>query len=205
MGNAQQTKTLILEAAKKLFIQKGYDNTTVEDIMQLTGLSKGGLYYHFRSKEEIMDAMLQSIVEGNLEQAKKVVLQKEYPIIQRIALLFGAMSIKDPSSAQLIETLHHPQNALLHQKSLTLSTQLFVPLLADLIEEGNNEGLFHTDYPRESAMALFVSAEFLFDDRFLPLTPDEKMTMLKAFLCMAERTVGAAPGSTDVLMSIFQN
>lgn len=205
MGNAQKTRQLILEAAKTLFIQKGYDHTTVEEIMQLTGLSKGGLYYHFKSKEEIMDAMLQSIIEDNLEQARKVVLQKDYPIIQRIALLFSAMSVKDPSSVVFIETLHHPQNALLHQKSLALSTQLFVPLLADLIEEGNNEGLFHTDYPRESAMALYVSAEFLFDDCFLPLSPDQKLTMLKAFLCMAERTVGAAPGSTDTLISIFQN
>ena len=48
----------ILEASQRLFLEKGYDNTTIQDIVnELDGLSKGAIYHHFKSKEEIMSAL----------------------------------------------------------------------------------------------------------------------------------------------------
>ena len=48
----------ILEAAQKLFLEKGYDETTIQDIVnELGGLTKGAIYHHFKSKKEIMDAL----------------------------------------------------------------------------------------------------------------------------------------------------
>ena len=48
----------ILKAAQKLFLEKGYDNTTIQDIVdELGGLTKGAIYHHFKSKEDIMDAL----------------------------------------------------------------------------------------------------------------------------------------------------
>lgn len=48
----------ILRAAQKLFLEKGYDNTTIQDIVdELNGLTKGAVYHHFKSKEDIMDAL----------------------------------------------------------------------------------------------------------------------------------------------------
>ena len=48
----------ILNVAQRLFLEKGYDNTTIQDIVDhLDGLSKGAVYHHFKSKEEIMDAV----------------------------------------------------------------------------------------------------------------------------------------------------
>ena len=48
----------ILDVSQRLFLEKGYDNTTIQDIVdELGGLSKGAIYHHFKSKEEIMDAV----------------------------------------------------------------------------------------------------------------------------------------------------
>ncbi len=48
----------ILDVSQRLFLEKGYDNTTIQDIVdELGGLSKGAIYHHFKSKEEIMDAL----------------------------------------------------------------------------------------------------------------------------------------------------
>ena len=50
----EETIKKILDAAQQLFTQKGYENTSIQDIIdQLGGLSKGAIYHHFRSKEEI--------------------------------------------------------------------------------------------------------------------------------------------------------
>ena len=54
----EQTRNFILETAFRLFIEKGYERTSIQDIIdQLGGLSKGAIYHHFKSKEEIMDAL----------------------------------------------------------------------------------------------------------------------------------------------------
>ena len=56
----------ILTAAKRLFLEKGYDNTTIQDIVdELGGLTKGAVYHHFKSKEEIMDALGDSMFFAN--------------------------------------------------------------------------------------------------------------------------------------------
>ena len=48
----------ILDVSQRLFLEKGYDNTTIQDIVdELDGLTKGAIYHHFKSKEEIMDAL----------------------------------------------------------------------------------------------------------------------------------------------------
>jgi len=48
---SEQTKKKVADAAKALFVQKGYKATSIEDIVQATGSSAGNIYYHFKSKE----------------------------------------------------------------------------------------------------------------------------------------------------------
>lgn len=64
---AEERKKLICEAAKDVFLQKGFQNTTMEDLMHATGLSKGGLYYHYRNKEAIFFDLLD---QGNMKRFK---------------------------------------------------------------------------------------------------------------------------------------
>ena len=64
----------ILDAAQRLFLEKGYDNTTIQDIVdELGGLTKGAIYHHFKSKEEIMDALSEKMFTSNnpFEEVKK--------------------------------------------------------------------------------------------------------------------------------------
>lgn len=57
--NPEQTKERIVDASIKLFIEKGYEQTTIQDILDALNLSKGGLYHHFKSKEEILEVVKQ--------------------------------------------------------------------------------------------------------------------------------------------------
>ena len=59
----EQTKESILETATQLFMQKGYEQTNIQDILDVTKLSKGGLYHHFKSKDEILEAVMQKRVQ----------------------------------------------------------------------------------------------------------------------------------------------
>ncbi len=205
MTKAEQTKDTILNAAQKLFTTKGYEATSVSDILNETGLSKGGLYHHFKSKEEIMDSVIMRIMQRGLDTSKQMISNKEIPVMQRIFMMFMANQSPDPDSLAILEQIHHPQNALMHQKSLVTGVHMMVPLLADLIEEGVASGIFNTQYPRESAEALYICGQFMFDEGLFQMTEVQKQQKLLSFICMIERTVGAEPGSAMMLLPIFQS
>lgn len=64
----EQTVERILEAAARLFVQKGYDNATLQDIIDATGLSKGAVYHHFASKQAILEAVCERISQQNAQR-----------------------------------------------------------------------------------------------------------------------------------------
>ena len=59
----EQTLEKIIVTAARLFVEKGYEQTSVQDILDATGLSKGGLYHHFKSKEQILNAVMQRRIQ----------------------------------------------------------------------------------------------------------------------------------------------
>ena len=56
----EETVKKILEVSYKLFLEKGYDETSIQDIIGELGMSKGAIYHHFKSKEEILDKICET-------------------------------------------------------------------------------------------------------------------------------------------------
>lgn len=71
--NPEQTKERIVDASIKLFIEKGYEQTTIQDILDALNLSKGGLYHHFKSKEEILEVVKQKRAQYAAERARDLI------------------------------------------------------------------------------------------------------------------------------------
>ena len=65
-------KNEILDAAGILFTEKGYDNTSVTDIMNAVGIAKGTLYHHYKSKEDILNALIKRQTDDIFFSAKKI-------------------------------------------------------------------------------------------------------------------------------------
>ena len=56
----EETERRILEVSRRLFTEKGYEHTTIQDIVDALGMSKGAIYHHFKSKEDIYDRICDS-------------------------------------------------------------------------------------------------------------------------------------------------
>jgi AcrR family transcriptional regulator len=82
------TRTRILEEAAKLFTEKGYETTSVQDIAQATGLSKAALYHHFRSKEEVLYEISLQALEGLLREGEKA-LSEPHPSLALLRFMEG--------------------------------------------------------------------------------------------------------------------
>lgn len=156
------TEERILEAAQRLFLEKGYDNTTIQDIVdQLGGLTKGAVYHHFKSKEEILNAVSDRMFFQNnpFEAVKRRKDLNGLEKLREAARLNQSDSSRVRLTAQMLPLkLDSRLLAELIQSNLHMLT----PYYQELLEEGNRDGSLHTEYPRELAELLpFLTSVWL--------------------------------------------
>ena len=149
----EETVEKILTAARKLFLEKGYEKTTIQDIVdQLGGLTKGAVYHHFKSKEEIMDAITEKMfLDSN--PFEKVRWRKDLSGLEKMKEVARLTQEPDWSSLsrQSMPLLKNPR---LLAKAIEDNQTIVTPLWLELIEEGIADGSIQTEYPREVAELL---------------------------------------------------
>ncbi|EGG38043.1 TetR/AcrR family transcriptional regulator [Paenibacillus sp. HGF5] len=202
---AEERKNEILDAADVLFGQKGFDGTSTNDILEKVGIARGTLYHHFKSKEDIMDALIDRYAVRLLDRAQAIALDKRIPVIERIIRVVMALNISDDgeSSKEIMEHIHKPQNALMHQKIHKVIINGVPPILTDIIREGIEQGLFSTPYPYECMEMVVIYANTVFDEDLVTMTDEERGQRVLAFVCNVERLLGAESGSLMDVMGMF--
>ncbi len=200
---AEERKNEILDAAEILFVTKGYDGTSTGDILDKVGIARGTLYYHFKSKEDILDALTERISNAMFAGAKQVADDKDIPVFDRIVKCVACLKLRSDIGNEVIKQVHKPQNALMHQKMEKSILSGVIPIIGGLIEEGVSKGIFTTKYPLYAAEMLITYSQTTFDDKF-EQTEKEMMTRIKAFIYHTERILGVAEGShEDKMLGMF--
>lgn len=203
---AEERRNEILDAAERLFETKGFDNTSISDILKETGIARGTLYYHFQSKEELLDAVIGRMIERQTAEARKIADRKEIPILQRFTMMMMIFHVNGGGARQeILLQVHKPQNALMHQKMQKRLFSGIVPLITALIEEGITQGICHTDYPTEAVEMTFLYANTAFDD-LTEYGEKEKQRKIKAFIYHLERLFKMEQGSlNEAVMPLFES
>ena len=160
---AEERRNEILDAADELFTQKGYDGTSTNDILEKVGIARGTLYHHFKSKEDIMDALIERYSVRLLGAAQEIAADKSIPVVERIIRVVMSLNLSGGSSKEIMEHIHKPQNALMHQKIQKVIVNGVTPILTEIIQEGIEQGLFHTPYPYECMEMVVTYANTVFD------------------------------------------
>lgn len=191
---AAERRTEILDVAERLFCTRGYDNTSTNDILAQIGIARGTLYYHFKSKEDILDAMVDRILSEITGKASRIALDESIPVLERLTRTVLVTNEDTPTGEVVLEQLHKPQNALLHAKMQTKLIQQLVPLFCKMIEDGTSQGLMQTDYPEETIQMLLVYSNFIFDDG-IEYSEEEKKKKVLAFISNAETLLHMEKGS----------
>ncbi|MEG7530348.1 MAG: TetR/AcrR family transcriptional regulator, partial [Hungatella sp.] len=95
----------ILDVSEQLFLEKGYEHTTIQDIINALGdLSKGAIYHHFKSKEEIMIAVVDRLYVSTKEGCAKIQADKSLDGLQKLRKLFY-VSVGNPNHKVVFETM----------------------------------------------------------------------------------------------------
>ncbi len=201
---AIERRNEILDAAEELFVTKGYDKTSTNDILDRVGIARGTLYYHFKSKEDILNAMIERINDSLIAKAKMIAADTSVPVIDRLVMTIASLNVETDIGHEIIGEVHKPQNALMHQKMQENLTSGIVSVLLELAEEGVRQGLFNIKYPAETIEMLVLYSNIAFDD-YHEKNSSSMEKKIAAFLYNTEKLLGAREGSLQkVLRKLFQ-
>jgi len=137
-----ERKNEILDTAERLFHIKGYDKCTVNDILKSIGIAKGTFYYYFKSKEEVLNAIVCRYKEIIVSGANEILKMDNISQEEKLMRTFMAMNITNQIDGDLLGDIHKTENALLHQKILNQIVTAMAPILVRIIEEGIGKGVW---------------------------------------------------------------
>jgi AcrR family transcriptional regulator len=197
----------ILDSAQELFNSKGYEKTSINDIANETGVAKGTIYHYFKTKEEIFDAIVERYFNGIINAAKKIVEDKSIDTMNKIEQMMFAEYNLDMGNMELFKQLHTWTNLEMNQKSFIYMIKFYSPILAEVIKQGIEDGLFSTDYPLEGVRLIMTEYRMLFDKAHFEWNKEEAVNMAKAHQDIIECSLRAKKGSfqfiTDMVTQYF--
>lgn len=193
-------KDLILNTMQELFKEGIAGTASVSDIAKRAGIAKGGLYYYFKSKEDVMDALVEREYNNRISNCNQIVNNRNLTALNKFSLLFNTYknSYIDPS---LDKYLHNPQNAAIHQKSLAKILISLSSVVENIIKQGIDEGTFSCEYPKEYAEFLLSALSFLLDPGIFTWSKEQVYIKMKALADIFEKGLSAKSGSFSFLYS----
>lgn len=191
----EERRAEIVETADRLFRQHGYGACSVEMIIREIGIAKGTFYYYFRSKPDILQAIVDRTLGRIVEMAERVADDPELPAMQKMEALLGNAHIGGDDSLEVAEMLHLPENRELHELTNIQTVLRLSPILARIVEQGIAEGVFEVERPLETIQFLFTGAQFLTDGDMFGFSGPELRARRLVTQTIVERALGASPGS----------
>lgn len=179
----EETTNQILTVALKLFIQKGYEQTSVQDIINgLGGLTKGAIYHHFKSKEEIMQAVIDHLFKGVDEMLSSVRDDKELNGLEKLRKI-SRVSLSNPAQNEMASAA---PNLLRNPKLLAAQIEHLIEkaipvYIQPIIEQGMRDGSIQTDYPRELSEVLLILTNLWLNPAVIQASPEMMLRKVKFF------------------------
>ena len=201
---SNNTKSDLLTTAELLFSQRGYDNTSTNDIVKTLGIARGTLYHYFKSKEDILDSLVIKYAQMLITNAKNK--SKETSTLQapqRIIEVIRALKPKGIAFNELMKQIHKPENALIHYKMEKVTVNGVLPILTEIIIKGAKDGLFSTPYPDEATEMIYFYSQAVFDEGKIPLNINNLETKINGFIFNIEKLLGTKRGELNCLKTLF--
>ena len=199
---SQAMREKILNTATQLFIQKGSEKTSMQDIAQTAGISKGAIYHHFKSKDEIVFAVIRSRQEL-MEEEMKQWLKATENLTGREQLQTILKSNLESQTARATDGIvgEYEKDAGFILTMMRDNLRIGAPLVSDIIKKGMADGSLQPQYPEEAAEVFLLLVNFWMHGTVFGSDP-EKLPERFHFLQFMMTSVGLDI-FTDELLQLF--
>lgn len=184
-AHPEVTRNRILDAAQQLFITKGYEHTSIQNIVdELGDLSKGAIYHHFKSKEDILEELINRDNDVQDDFNESVMGRSDLTALEKFRILWhysitaqDHVQIMRAAMPMLSDPVSFAANMRIWSKHLP---ERFLPL----IEEGVKDGSIPTAYPREAAELLSLLPNYWLMPYFYPASLSEMEHRVRCLAAM---------------------
>jgi AcrR family transcriptional regulator len=204
----------VLDQALALFLERGYDNVSLNDLLAVAGTSKGAFYHYFPSKDALVTALAQRSAAQAFEELRAVFTQPGKSALERLNAGLAAsyqvkMAMGAPEQLGAMTAMLKPENQALFERIITIWEDLFRPVLTEVITDGVREGIFDTCDPEgvgdmiqgfaASMQANLVKVLNSPDAKSRRKAVDDAVKRLKFHGIAVDRVLGLPDGSTVAL------
>jgi len=187
-GRGNKKKELV-DAAERLFSEKGYSNTSVDDICDEVGVAHGLFYYYFETKEEIIEAITKRVIDELEDKLAEIVGDPDLRADEKFIRFMSTAFQRKKDKPYMVSYYNKENDPKVYYRLFNKTVGMTTPYLTEIVEQGIKEGIFDTEYPEQTirfwlnGRMFFMNEDGLFDDGLL----DD----LKAEAFMLERLLGA--------------
>ena len=195
MKKGEKRKKELLKIAYDMFLTQGYENTSVDEIIEKAQIAKGTYYYYFKSKEQMLEEVIDIMIDYETEMAKQII-GMDILAPQKIVGIIA--SIKPTEAEQPIKNaLFQPENLLMHHKVRQKLINVLTPLLSEVIKEGVKEGIFECDNISERVKMLLIISDSTFNEGTF------SQQDISVFIDVTEKLLGAEKGTMSFIYDLI--
>jgi AcrR family transcriptional regulator len=169
--NPEERKAELVDAAERMFFERGYEQTAVSDIVKSVNVAHGTFYYHFKSKDDILEAVINrynTVIEKEmiriLQNDSRNAVQQFKDLIE----MFLNFRVRRMNQ-QMVEYLHGEETAALHQRIAQRLIRSITPYIIHVANKGLSQGIFSFENLMETIEYIIGGALYLLD----ALKPDD--------------------------------
>ncbi len=200
-----------IEAAQRLMVTEGYEQMSIQDVLDELEASRGAFYHYFDSKQALLEAVIDRMVDAGLAVATAAVDDPALPAVVKLQELFGTIGRWKTERRALILSLltvwMSDDNAVVREKFRRTMAWRLVPALARIIQQGIDEGAFTVESATETARVVVlllvglqdVATELFIERQAGRIEPADVEHALRNFTAAFERILGAPDGSIDLM------
>lgn len=179
----EETVKLILDVSAKLFAEKGYDKTSLQDIISETKLSKGAIYHHFISKDDIFVQVCNRIGQENADILAKVRDNKTLNGQQKLKQIFRT-ALHHPNQKQMLNIVPYLLDApkFLVMQIRDLYDEVVPYYIKPILEEGIADGSIRTDHPEALAEMIMLLTNIWINPLLQPTSPEKTKARCEVFI-----------------------
>lgn len=190
-----ERKQELLKTAYELFLSKGYDSVSVDEIITKAGIAKGTYYYYFKSKEETLEEVIDMMLAKE-EVKAQAILEMPIPVPQKIVGIISSFRPDQPEQG-IVTTLNRKENLLMHDRVNAKLIEKTVPLLIKAAEEGISQGIINCDYLEERIRILMILSNQIFDEG---MTSE---ATINVYIDIVEKMLGTQKGTMEFIKQLI--
>lgn len=184
----------IILAAKELFEKEGYTVTPIEAIIRRAGIAKGTFYYYFKSKQEILSALVDDIGREMEQLFHSIIETGHLTALEKLKLIFQGPEKRTITQYSVMEVIHKPENRELQEQLNIQAVATIAPLITQIFEQGYQEGVFKNKVRVESIQILIAGSQFVLGSGLFDWASPKQMAFLKSIQNILEQLAGVKPG-----------